>query len=447
MTNRRIYAALFTILAFPFLRVAPAFAHGDKVVPQVADGVQDNGIKYRTKFDISNLSPFRNTTITMATVYFYRDNGAQWTVGIKDPVSGNPLNVSSYTLNLGFSQTVRLETLGTGDLAQGYAVIRNLETTTEYPDDRELGVTVYFEVLARNTQGNFDVIDTISVPITAPTVSWTFPVEIDTTFTTSANLLTGFAMVDVSGETNNISIDLYQTSNPLSGDAAVAAAPWGTQLGGNQKAVGFLNLADFFPTNTPTKFKGMAVASSTSPLVFISLLQTPMPLVNAGVQFTMLVPTNLDSLRRNSFMYLPQGYSLDADLMISDYYRDESFDQDLYYEIPWDLLFQSGATPGNVLTPDKRYLMPQGSTQLAVIGIKDYSLPDQFDAITLTNLRNLAYSGNFIELSDGNANLQQGFTFAIKTGLGRYAKVRIRNWVTYEGSDYVDLLLEIYVYR
>ncbi|MBZ5499241.1 MAG: hypothetical protein LAP85_22815 [Acidobacteriia bacterium] len=443
MTKRQIHTAILTILLIPFLRAVPALASGDKVVPHVVDGDQGDGIRYRTKFDITNISPWPNTVLTKVSVLFYKDDGTPWTVAIKDPVSGNALNVSSYTPLLGMSQTVRVETLGTGSLASGFAIIRNLEVPAnhlEFADQGEVAITVYFEVLSRNSQGGYDIIDTVSVPTSQPTVSWTFPVEIDKT--KSPSLLTGFAMVNLSDVSNAVTIDLWETKAPLSNDAvqypqSASLVLSGTNPTTSKKAVGFLDQAAFFPGIT--KFKGMAVASSSSPVAILALLQTPTP---TGVQFATLVPAYLDSLRRNTLMYLPQGYSLDADIPVVDYFRDETSAADPYYETPWDVLFQSDQ---NVTTG--RWLTSQQGAMFHTIGVIAPQNAGSFDTISLDNLRSFTYSTDSIDLGDSSGNLVQGFTFAIKTGLGRYVKVRVRDWVEYTNSSVKDLLLEIYVFK
>jgi len=72
---------------------------------------------------------------------------------------------------------------------------------------------------------------------------------------------------------------------------------------------------------------------------------------------------------------------------------------------------------------------------------------DDFDLLSIVDLRNMTYTGNSIDLSDTSTNLQEGFTFAVKTGLGHYLKARVRSLITYSQSSVKDLVLEVYVYR
>ncbi len=428
MTRRQAYTAILTILLIPFLRAVPALAVGDKVIPHVVNGA-DSGLGYRTKIDITNLSYFLNTTITKVTVYFYKDDGTAWILGIKDPATGTLQNVSSVVLNLGTLQTQRLETSGTGAFGSGFAIIRNLERTTPLPDDYETAITVFFEV---SQSGN--IIDTVSVPVGRPTVSFTFPVEIDKTV--NPTLLTGFAIVNLTDVPNTVTIDLYENKVPQSGNAQLYPQSATINLSSppvTKKTARFLDEAQFFPNIT--KFKGVAVGVAQYPVALLTLLQTPT--TTGGVQYATLVPAYLDSLRRNTLMYLPQGYALDADLPVVDYFRDETATGDAYAEIPWDVLFETISTT-------VRQLTPQAGTTIAVIGQRNV---DQFDDITIETLRGLAYGTGSIDLRDGSANLQEGFTFGVKTALGQYAKVRIRTVITYSSSTNKDIVLEIYVYK
>jgi hypothetical protein len=129
-------------------------------------------------------------------------------------------------------------------------------------------------------------------------------------------------------------------------------------------------------------------------------------------------------------MYMQQGFPLDADLMISDYFLVTD-DRD-----PWDLLYKTVDTT-------HRELVPQEGALFAVIG--NVATNNDFDLIGIETLRGLTYTTDSISMSDGSSNLQQGFTFAIRTGLGRYAKLRIYG-IIQVGTER-DLQLQVYTYR
>jgi hypothetical protein len=421
MTKRTLYMVALAILLLPFLRAVPAVASGDKIVPHVVNGLDSvANLTYRTKFDITNLGPDPSTPITKVTVLFRKTDGTPWTLATDQGT------VSEVPLNLGAYQTIRITTLGNGVFAHGYVIVRNLEATTAYAEDYEVAITVYYEVLSGN-----NIVETVSVPLGQPTVKWGFPVEIDS----SKRLDTGFAIADLSGAQNQITLQLMQATTPTSNQATSGGSATLT-LNANEKQARMLT--EFFPS--ATKFKGMLFGQSIGgPVAILALEITP---VQTGSQYATMVPAYIDSLRRNTMTYLPQGYSLDADLPVVDYLHNENdpLDQDL--ETPWDVLFQttSGSTNGA-----SRSLVPQQGATLSIIGIKDGS---QFDGLTQEYLRSLNYTGDSIDLSDGTSSqLQVGFTFAIKTGLGHYVKVRIRDYVGYSDSAYKDMMLEIFVYK
>ncbi len=442
MTRRQTTTAILAIMLIPLLRAVPALAAGDKVIPHVVDGVQDATTRYRTKLDIMNLSPHPGTTITRVTVYFFNSNGTPWPITLKDPVTKLPTTVNSYTLNLGYAQTLRLETLGTGALNAGYAIVRNLEVPVaqsdpdfhpEYwPDSREVSTTVYFEVLRGN-----DIMDTVSVPVAQPSISFLFPVEIDL----ANGINTGFAIVNLTDAANNVTLYLSENTDPSQSGDAIDAGNTTVRLdaGANKKKVDFLS--NLFAGKT--KFKGMVYGASEGPVATLSLVQSNSYFNGAwsGVQFATVTPAYLDSLRRNTLMYMVPGTALDADLPGVDYFPTPMTNgvPDSYYSLAWDVVLSATGT--------SRQLVPQPGTLIARLGIKSGT---DFDNITLPNLDPTVvnFSTNAINLSDQSGDFTQGFCFAIKTNLGKYVKVRIRTVVTYDtGSADSEMALEIFVYK
>jgi hypothetical protein len=408
----------------------PALAHGDRIVPHVVNGSQSDGTGYRTKFDFTNLGP--TFPITKVTISFYRivagSTPQPWTI------ASNQGTQSSFILNLGAFQTMRLETNGAGDITSGYAVISSLEDSTIYSDDYEVGISVYFEALKG---GN--VADTVSVPVGPPTVSFSFPFEIDP----SKGLDTGVALVNLTNVTNRVTLQLYgATASPaVNLSVPTESVSMILDAGPNKKAVQFLDQAPFksMPQLGLSQFKGMAVCSSDGPVSVLTLLQTQS---RDGIQFATLVPSYLDSLRRNTFMYFPQGYALDADLPVVDYWQGEFSNPDPDLKTPWDLLFQSQ----DRTNLKQRFLVPQQGSIMAKVGVKT---DDEFDKISLVDIQSAIAKNpvDRIDLSNGAPDLMPGFVFAVRTGLGRYAKVLVWTYLTYSDSNYTDLLTKIYVYK
>ncbi len=392
----------------------PALANGDKAVPQVPDGVGSDGTVFHTKFDITNLSPAEK--ITNTKVMFFQQNGAPWVVAT------NLGSASEFPLNLGPFQTIRIETVGTQLLASGYAIVRSLEGATQYPEDFEVSVTVFYEI---RRGGN--VIDTVSVPVGQPTRTWTFPAENNS----GTNLLTGFAIVNLSDVSNTVKLSLYAATSPLSGPPTqvVREFPLPTPLAGREQRATFLS--QIIPASAT--FKGMVLGSSDAPVAILALLQSPTP---GGVQYATMVPAYADALRRNTLTYLREGLPLDADIPISDYFYPSAYSGQAMDDLPWDLLYDSVNTT-------TRRLIPWAGASAVVIGQRTSAQFD--DEVTLPYLQGLAYSMNPIDMSNSSANLAESVTIGIKTGLGRYVKIRIANVV--ERGDSRDLVLEVYVYR
>ena len=412
MPKKQVLVVLFLALLASLISVLPAFAHGDSVVPQVADGA---GV-IRTKFDFTNLSPVER--ITKVKILFFRQDGSAWSVPT------NQGTASEFTLNLGRFQTLRIETLGTtSTLTSGYAIIRNTESTTIFDEDFAVATTVYYEVLSGS-----NVVDTVSVPIGQPALSFIIPVEIDS----SKNLFTGFAIVNLAASSNNVQLKLWKASTPSTADATDDGTVTFT-LSAREQRARYLNESEFFPTKTT--FKGMLLGFSASPVAILGLLQTSTP---TGPQYATLVPAYEDSLRKDTYMHLRQEFPLDADIPLSDYFNNADDD------FPWDLVYESQSSTS-------RRLVPQNGALFSVVGTLTET---GFDDLSLEQLQARTYSASNIDLSDGSTNLVRGFTFAIKTGLGRYVKIRVAevyslDRVRQDGSTRVnkDLALEIFVYR
>lgn len=420
MCKARIRISVLMLLAVILAYAIPANARGNKVIPQVADGPG-----YHTKFDLINISS--RETIANFKLRFFRQTGASWSLTVK--IGSGIFTGSDFTLNLSPRQTVRVETMGSSaqDTA-GYVIIEDNEPkNTGYSQDFVLGISVFYEVYSGGK-----VVDTVSVPVTDPTGLGTFPVEIDS----SKSLLTGFAVVNLAGVANKVTLQLYAA------DSTPGQSVDFTIDAGKQRAE-YLNQFLFPGLGS---FKGMAEFRCTGAVGILALLQTPA--ADGSIRYSTLVPTDREALRRNTRAYLRQSTSstspfmpMDVDAMVADYFRTSDADENF----SWDFGFEYNGT--NITS---RFLKPYNGAVIAPLGImSDYS---QFDNISLPYLKSLSYSENTIDMSDGSPNWRTSFAFAIRTDLGNYAKIRIDtiNDVTYAdqpGVTYKDLVLEIYVYR
>jgi hypothetical protein len=424
MGSKTVSFIILLAMVIPVMCTVSALAQGDRVLAQVADGTGPDGTQFMTKLKITNLGPTLSTGITRLKLMFFEQSGDPWLVAT------NLGTASEFPLDLGAYQTVSIKTAGTAPaLTSGYAIVRNSEGATVYAEDYQVAITVFYEVRKGGA-----IIDTISVPVSEPTLSFVVPVENDS----GGNLFTALAIVNLAAGTNTVRMQLFRETSPSSASASDGGSATVTLNPAEQRAV-FL-----YPGMFPSagSFAGMLTGEANGPVAILALLQSPTP---TGVQYATMVPAYLDALRRNNFMYLRLGYSLDADRCISDYWWDQNQIQGPDFEpavtLPWDLLFERQSATARRLTP-------QGSAQFALIGQRT---GDQFDQdVTLPYLQSLSYTSDPIDMSDGSPNLVTGtalgnFTLAIRTGLGRYAKLRLSSVIASDAGK--DLVLEVFVYR
>jgi hypothetical protein len=424
MGSKTVSFIILLAMVIPVMCTVSALAQGDRVLAQVADGTGPDGTQFMTKLKITNLGPTLSTGITRLKLMFFEQSGDPWLVAT------NLGTASEFPLDLGAYQTVSIKTAGTAPaLTSGYAIVRNSEGATVYAEDYQVAITVFYEVRKGGA-----IIDTISVPVSEPTLSFVVPVENDS----GGNLFTALAIVNLAAGTNTVRMQLFRETSPSSASASDGGSATVTLNPAEQRAV-FL-----YPGMFPSagSFAGMLIGEANGPVAILALLQSPTP---TGVQYATMVPAYLDALRRNTFMYLRLGYSLDADRCISDYWWDQNQIQGPDFEpavaLPWDLLFERQSATARRLTL-------QGSAQFALIGQRT---GDQFDQdVTLPYLQSLSYTSDPIDMSDGSPNLVTGtalgnFTLAIRTGLGRYAKLRLSSVIASDAGK--DLVLEVFVYR
>jgi hypothetical protein len=424
MGSKTVSFIILLAMVIPVMCTVSALAQGDRVLAQVADGTGPDGTQFMTKLKITNLGPTLSTGITRLKLMFFEQSGDPWLVAT------NLGTASEFPLDLGAYQTVSIKTAGTAPaLTSGYAIVRNSEGATVYAEDYQVAITVFYEVRKGGA-----IIDTISVPVSEPTLSFVVPVENDS----GGNLFTALAIVNLAAGTNTVRMQLFRETSPSSASASDGGSATVTLNPAEQRAV-FL-----YPGMFPSagSFAGMLTGEANGPVAILALLQSPTP---TGVQYATMVPAYLDALRRNTFMYLRLGYSLDADRCISDYWWDQNQIQGPDFEpavaLPWDLLFERQSATARRLTL-------QGSAQFALIGQRT---GDQFDQdVTLPYLQSLSYTSDPIDMSDGSPNLVTGtalgnFTLAIRTGLGRYAKLRLSSVIASDAGK--DLVLEVFVYR
>ena len=199
---------------------------------------------------------------------------------------------------------------------------------------------------------------------------------------------------------------------------------------------------NLFPDLKTKTFKGMAEITANGPVAILGLLQAASA---NGVQFSTLAALDKESLRRDTYMVLLQAPAnttpdmpLDIDGFTASYQRLGGGTQ----TYPWDLTYTY-----NSPAIANRRLQPWNGAVIAPLGLKN---DNDFDSVSLPYLKGLStYSANSVDLS--GSNLQLYLSFAVRTDLGNYAKMRIIRIIdtTIEGLPglYQDLVLEVYIFK
>jgi hypothetical protein len=411
-------AFLLTLLAGA---VQSGFSRGDKVIPQIVDGTD-----WATKFDLTNIS--RMQPITKMRIVFYKNDGSRWDLQTNRGTGEIQLS------NLQPRQTIRIETLGKTP-GGGYAVIYDEETlNSTYSEDFVLGISVFY--VYSSTAG---IADTVTVPVPQPTAAANIPLEMDD----SKHIYSGLAIVNFSSAANSIKVDLYSEAGLLYGTNTLS-------LKANEQWAGYLDDDKLFPGLKSKSFKGMAQITSSSPIVLLGLLQTLA--AGGSPQYATLVAVDREALRRNTYLMVLQFpdnsnpfLPIDLDGFTVDYSRTRGTSEDTE-TYSWDLEYRYTAPD-----PTARYLRPVAENGAAIASIGNKNGAD-FDLISLPDLKKLAYTTtSTIDLSDARgSSLYEGFTFAVHTELGNYAKVRILriiNTVIDTNPNYRDLVLEVCIYK
>jgi hypothetical protein len=350
---------------------------------------------------------------------FFNDDGTPWNLQTN-------LGTGSFTLPaLQARQTIRVQTTGTGAIDTGYAVIFDEEEeNSTFSEDFVLGISVFYQV-----SSGTGVVENVSIPVREPTAVATAPMEINA----AQGIFSAVAIVNAADVSNQIQLSLFNSNGTQqSTTKTITLAP-------REQRTAFL---DFDPQLFPglQSFSGMAEFIGERPFVLLSLRQTRA--ADFSQQYTLLVPVDKESLRRNSYMVLLQAATdnrplmpIDIDGFTSDFYRvadgTEAFSWDLEYRYR---------------DPDTtdRFLRPVNFAEIVSLGFRD---DGQFDELSLPALKALTtYSGNDLDLDPAT----EGQTFAIRTDLGNYAKARIFriiNTVGVDLRDYQELVLEVVVYK
>jgi hypothetical protein len=421
--NVKNLGKLLFLLALLAGAVQTGFCRGDKVIPQVVDGPN-----WKTKFDITNLGS--RARISSMRVSFFKADGTPWNLRT------NLFSGTDFTLDMAPRQTIRLETLGQGSqVTAGYVIIYDEESgNSEYSDDYVLGISVFYEYSTVS-----GIADTVTVSVPQPTAAANAPMQMDA----SKGIYSGLAIVNCANVSNSVKVDLY------SGNTGQFYGTITFSLNPKEQWSGYLDNQKLFPGLS--SFKGMAQITSSNPIALLALLETRAG--DGNPQYSTLAPVDREALRRNTQMVFLQASDdsnpympLDLDGFVADYWRTIGLSGDTE-SYSWDLEYIYAAPDGT-----NRSIKPVSENGVGIASLGNRN-SNTFDAISLPELKALTYSKTAsINLSNGTGtSLYTGFTFAVHTDLGNYAKVRIVRIIdTQDGTYYVnnkDLILEVCIYK
>lgn len=435
--NKRVAVVLVAVFFLGF-GIPEGFARGNQIIPHIVDGPTA-----RTVFKLTNISG--NLTNIGGVIYnksieFFHQDGTPWQIMTS---SGNQ-PVSKIRVGAGVADylppsfTIKIETLGQSPvLTTGYAVVRDNEDY--FPSDSSdstLGIWVAYQI----TTESGSLVDVVNVPEGTPTRLWALPIWTDA----SQDIYDGIAILNLEDRPVKVNLELWQTDP----QAIPLDKKDGFTLNPKQQVAGFIGGVFF---RGLTKYKGTLRGRADGAVAVIALTQNGS---GSGVQYSTLEPKYMETLRRNSFLYLPEAQELVSSGLTKvftpvdvDELKVDSTAENIARTpggrtsddaFSWDFVYETDSTGA-------RKAVPKNGAKLAVIPVKTGFF------ISPSELRSLTFSDEPIDFSNGSRNLVREFTFAVKTDLGRYAKVRVVNVFTHSNTPssqrYTDLLLEVFVQR
>jgi hypothetical protein len=408
MKKTWIWAVLFLILAS-----SPVFAttSGDKIIPQIADGIGGDGTIIRTKIAVYNLSGTETLDGFYLKLRFFHEDGSPWVL------STSLGTANEFPVDLAPRQTLSVRTLGLSiPMTSGYARVVNSDIRNSFiSTNYAFGLNVFYEVLTQN-----GVVDTVSVPVYSPTSLGSFPIEINSAVST------GFAVVNCNNGAVQVQMDLYGKDGKLIQSALFALE----QLVHRSE---FLE-QNLFPGLHLDGDRGLVEFKTTGgPVAILALRQ--FQTAGNGVQYSTLDISDNETLSRDTLAMIGGGYygkaafypiDLDTGSVVTDLRCGGINDGSNYCSgssglIPgedasWDILVKLDSTT-------QRSFAPYNGA-MAKVGYKS-SL--DYYGISLYDLKQLSYSKDPIDMSDGADTFKMGYVFGVRTSQGNYAKIFLRS--------------------
>lgn len=263
---KRSLATLVWILATAVVGSAQVTGY----FPQIANGLQADGVKWTTTVFVTNPAPSGSSPAS-GTITFTASNGSPFAITFVDS-TGAPAGTGTISFALSGGQTQKFVSTGTGALSVGFGTLSASATV--------FGTAVFSEFTAGGA-----LISEASV--LASTASTRQAIFVDT----QAGFDTGVAYANPNSGPASITLELLNTQG-------VAVVPSTSQtLAGNMQTAAFVK-GGLFPTS-PAMAGSMRI-TSTEPLAAVALRFS-----STGL-FTTLPPISLASLFSPAIEWLEQ---------------------------------------------------------------------------------------------------------------------------------------------
>ena len=264
---KRIFLTLVWVITAAVLGSAQTTGY----FPQVANGIQADGVTWKTTIYITNPAPLGSAAAS-GTITFTASNGSPFAISFVDS-NGAPAgseNTISFAISGG--QTRKYVSTGTGALSIGFGTLSASATV--------IGTAVFSQFAAGGA-----LVSEASVQTSSPSLRQAIFVD------TQSGFDTGLAYANPNSGPASINLNLLNTEG-------VAVLPSTTRtLAGNTQTAGFVR-GDFFPTSPA--MAGTLQITSSVPVAAVALRFS-----SAGL-FTTLPPITLASLLSPAVEWLEQ---------------------------------------------------------------------------------------------------------------------------------------------
>jgi hypothetical protein len=249
------------ILTWIFISTVLCSAQTTFYFPQIADGIQSDGITWKTTIFITNPAA-AGTSTASGTITFTTSAGGPFSISFVDGSGATVGSGNTIPFSISGGQARKYVSSGSGALSVGYAVVNSSAPIT--------GTAVFSEFTAGG-----GLISEAGVPSAAASTRQAIFVD------TQSGFNTGVAVANPNAGPTTITLQLLSSQG-----VTVVATPATQPLAGNQHTAAFVS--QLFPS--APAFAGTMLIDSQTPLAAIALRFSPSGL------FTTLPPIPIASL-------------------------------------------------------------------------------------------------------------------------------------------------------